>query len=94
MKTSLRTLTLVVLLSALPALAAGPVVLEFDCHTKSMPRLQAFARDAGLADAGQAAAERRTVRHQLVRACQRGADRVHLVRIDGAGDEGRWLVQR
>lgn len=94
MNTSLRALTLVALLSALPALAAGPVVLEFDCHSKTMPRLQAFARDAGLADAGQAAAQRRTVRHQLVRACQLGADRVHLVRIDGAGDDARRLVQR
>lgn len=94
MKTSLRALTLVALLSALPALAAGPVVLEFDCHTKAMPRLQAFASDAGLADAGQAADQRRTVRHQLVRACRGGADRVRLVRIDDAGDQGRWLVQR
>lgn len=92
--TALRAFTLTALLSALPALAADPVVLAFDCHSKAMPSLQDFAREAGLANAGQAAEQRRTVRHQLVRACHRGADRVLLVRSEGAGEDGRWLVQR
>lgn len=95
MKTfTLASLTLSALLSVLPAQAADRVVLDFDCHAKALPGLQAFARAAGLANAGDAYEQRRKAQFQLLRTCKGGFDRVQLVRRDVAGRDPLWLVQR
>lgn len=90
----LRALCFLALLSALPAHAADRVVHDYACGDKVLPNLQAFARAAGIANAGQAYEVRRKAQFQFLQACHRGFDHVRLVRRDVVGTEPTWVVKR